>query len=203
MDIDIDLAPNVDIEKIFRNAVPASMVENGALKKHPVGYYFQNIPIDNITGMAAIPYDSSEDYGYFKIDMLTVNILEKFDSKEEMRKLQREEPDWDMLEDESVVKQLFHLGKHFDTINKIKPRSIQELADVFALIRPNKRRLIDKYINNPDEVREELFTKREASDMRRAHAIPYAILIVLQLHLMKQGRYENTNKYSKGTKVKP
>lgn len=188
MDVDIDLAPGVDIEKMFRNVIPASRVEDGELKKHPVGYFFQDIPVDTVTGLAAIPYESTEDFGYYKIDMLTVNLLQHFDSKKEMRRLQREEPNWDLLLDPEVVKTLFHLGKHYEVLALVKPRSVQAIADVFALIRPNKRGLLYKYVKTPDKYREELFTKRSPEDMRKAHAIPYALLIVLQLHLIEQGR---------------
>lgn len=188
MDIDIDLAPNVDVEGLFRRAVRASRVEENELKEHPVGMYFQDIPVDPVTHWAAIPYNHAEDFGYYKIDMLTVNMLKHFDSKEEMRRLQDKEPDWTLLDREEVVKTLFHLGKHFDVVRKVKPRSVQQLADVFALIRPNKRPLLNKYLEDPDKYRVELFTKRDSKDMRKAHAIPYALMIVLQLHLIKQGR---------------
>jgi hypothetical protein len=188
MDIDIDLVPGVNLDEVFRTSIPASRVEDGELKKHLVGHYFQTIPVDKVTGLSAIPYKESEDFGYYKIDLLTVNILKDFDSKEEMRRLQRKEPNWDLLNDEKVVEKLFHLGKHYYVISKVKPRSIQELADVFALIRPNKRPLLDKYIENPEKYRTELYTKRAPEDMRKAHAIPYAIMIVLQLHLIEQGR---------------
>lgn len=190
MDVDIDIPPNIDPKKLFRTVIRGSMVDNKTkeLKPHHVGYYFQDIPTDRLTGLAAIPYQQTEECGYMKIDMLPVHLLAHFDSKEEMRELQKKEPDWKLLEDEKVVGTLFHLGKHYDTLSKVKPRSIQELADVFALIRPNKRYLLDKYLKNPDKYREELFTKRDPSDMRKAHAIPYAIMIVLQLHLIKQGR---------------
>lgn len=198
MDIDIDLAPGVYPDQLFKNAIKASRVEaikdedgnviGHELKEHNVGLYFQDIPIDTVTGYAAIPHKNSEEFGFYKIDMLTVNILQHFESKEEMRKLVDQEPDWDLLLEEKVVSRLFHLAKHFDVISKVKPRSIQELADVFALIRPNKRVLLDKYLKDPDKYRVELFTKRVPEDMRKSHAIPYAMLIVLQLHLIKQGR---------------
>ena len=61
----------------------------------------------------------------------------------------------------------------------------EELADVLALIRPNKKHLIDKYVKNKQSVRKELYKKVDASDLRKSHAIPYALLIVLQLHLIK------------------
>jgi hypothetical protein len=194
MDIDIDIAPEVDVEELFPNVIRSSRIENDELKKHNVGYHFQNIAVDPITGFAAIPakpdkpVDQLKEHGYIKIDMITVNLLKHFKSKEEMRELQEKEPDWSLLEDEEVVSKLFHLAKHFDVISRVKPRSIVALADVFALIRPNKLKMLDKYLSNPEQYREELFTKRDPSDMRRAHALPYALLIVLQLHLIKEGR---------------
>jgi hypothetical protein len=192
MDIDIDIPPNLEIDTVFNNLVSASMVTDGKLMKHIVGYYFQDIPVDNVTGLSAIPYKKTEDMGYYKIDFLPVHLLDKFESKEQMRELQDIEPDWDLLNDENVVKNLFHLGNHFDIISIVKPRSILELADVFALIRPNKRPLLYKYMEDPDKYRVELYTKRMPEDMRKAHAIPYAILIVLQLHLIEMGKYEIT-----------
>jgi len=188
MDIDIDLAPGVDVESLFRRAVRASRVEENVIQEHPVGIYFQDIPVDSVTGYAAIPYNHAEDFGYYKIDMLTVNVLKQFNSKDEMLQLQEQEPDWSLLEDEKVVKKLFHLGKHFDVVKQVKPRSVQVLADVLALIRPHKRPLLNKYLQDPDKFRTELFTKRTHVDIRKAHAIPYALIIVLQLHLVKQGR---------------
>lgn len=188
MDIDIDLSPDFQSKELFPQAVCASRVEENKLKKHPVGLYFQSVPVDAVTGLCAIPYDDAEEFGYYKIDMLHVNVLKHFNSKEEMRQLQKKEPNWKLLEDEKVVEKLFHLGKHYDVVSKVKPKTVQELADVFALIRPNKVKLLDKYLKNPEKIRVELFTKRDATDMRKAHAIPYALLIVLQLHLIEQGR---------------
>lgn len=192
MDIDIDIAPKTDIQKLFPNAIRASMVEKidnkVNLKEHPVGVYFQFIPKDIITGLAAIPFKKAEDYGYLKIDMLNLNILKHFNSKEEMRRLQKKEPNWNLLKKRKVVEKLFHLKKHYDVVQKVRPKSIQDIADIMALIRPNKKVLLDKYIENPDRYRTELFTKRVTEDMRKSHATSYALIVVLQLHLIEQGR---------------
>lgn len=202
MDIDIDIAPGHDPLKLFPTVIRASMLEDGRLKEHGVGYYFQTIPVDKITGLAAIPYKQTEDLGYFKTDFLKLHILKQFKSKAEMRRLQRVEPNWSLLEDPEVVKDLFHLGKHFKLVNTVHPTSIQEVADVFALIRPNKRPLLYKYVKNPEKYREELYTKRMPEDMRKSHAYAYALTIVLQLHLIEQGRYEtvknNSGEHSRG-----
>lgn len=184
MDIDIDISPKTDIDKIF-NIIHASQIEKNELKKHLVGVYFQNIPADNITGLSAIPYKDAENMGYYKIDMLHLNLLSKFESKEQMRNLLKKEPKWDLLEQREIVEKLFHVKNHFDIVYRIKPKNILELADVLALIRPGKTKLLDKYIRDKKNTRIELYTKRNKSDLRKSHAISYALLIVLQLNLLQ------------------
>lgn len=187
MDIDIDVSDVELARSILPESIRASMVEAGTLKPHLVGIYMQNMPVDHITGLAAIPYDLADDYGFKKIDILHLSILENFDNKTQIRKLLKKTPDWKLLLDDEVIPKLFHLSKHGDTLKKIKPSNIEELADTLALIRPNKKNLIDKYRKNATEVREVLYKKVDASDLRRSHAIPYAQIIVLQLHLIKAG----------------
>lgn len=184
MDIDIDLPPKFEPEKFF-NIVRATMIERGEAKAHNAGVYFQNMPKDSITGLAAIPFREADEHGFFKIDMLSLHLLDNFESKDEIRQLLKIEPDWTLLEDETVVEKLFHLGRHFETVYKMKPKSVSDLADCLAIIRPNKTHLIDKYAKNKRAVIKELYTKRDASDLRKSHAVPYALLIVLQLHLIK------------------
>lgn len=184
MDIDIDISPKFKPDSLFK-ITHASTVENGELKKHLVGIYFQNIPTDKLTGLAAIPYKEAQDHGFFKIDMLNLNILDNFENKTEIRELLKIEPDWSLLEKSEVVDKLFHLSKHYETIQKLKPKSVSDLADCLAIIRPNKIKLVDKYAKNKKLVIKELYTKRDPSDLRKSHAIPYALLIVLQLHLIK------------------
>lgn len=185
MDIDIDLKPDFNPDKIF-NVVHASIVENGELRKHPAGVYFQNIPIDPESGLSAIPYKEAEAIGFLKIDLLHLSLLNNFKSKKEMRRLLKKEPNWKLLEDENIVSQLFHIGNHFDIVSRVKPTSVLELSDILALIRPGKRPLLDDYLRSPADMREELYTKRINTDMRKAHTIPYALLIVLQLHLIER-----------------
>ena len=184
MDIDIDLKPDFNPDALF-NVVHASMEENGIIRKHPAGVYFQNIPLDSETGLSAIPYKESEEMGYMKIDFLHLTLLNKFKNKTQMTRLLKIEPNWSLLEDEKTVKGLFHIGNHFDLVSKIKPTSVQQLSDILALIRPGKRNMLDAYLKSPESVRPELYTKRINSDMRKSHTIPYALLIVLQLHTIE------------------
>lgn len=185
MDIDIDVSDNKRVRELFPDAVRASIIEQDELKAHIVGMYFQHMPRDVITGYAAIPYNIAEDFGYNKLDILNLSILENFSNKSQIRVLLKSEPDWSLLEKPEIVEKLFHLSKHHDTLVQIKPKTVEELADTLALIRPNKKNLIAKYIKNKVLTRHELYVKTEASDLRKSHAIPYALLIVLQLHLIK------------------
>ena len=92
MDIDLDLKTDFDPLELF-DAVRASMIKNDDLIKHNVGVYFQSIPVDSMTGLAAIPYKQAEEEGYFKIDFLHLSLLDVFDSKEEIRELLKLEPE--------------------------------------------------------------------------------------------------------------
>ena len=184
MDIDIDLKPGFKLGSVFPTATPASMVENGVLKKHLVGAYFQKVPKDLISGWSAIPYEQAEDLGYLKVDFLSLSLLNNIESKAELDRLARKEPKWRNLEDREYVEKLFHISKHYDVVSKVKPTSILELADILALIRPGKMILMDKYLRNKKATRVELYTKRQASDLRKSHAVAYAVNIVVNMNLL-------------------
>lgn len=183
-DIDIDVQSSFNPKKYFPDAILASRVEKNELKKHQVGVYFQNIPIDPITKYAAIPYDKAEDLDYFKIDMIHLTILDYFESKQQIKTLIRKEPNWLMLEDPKIVQKLFHIANHFDIINEVNPKSILELADCVALIRPGKRNLLKSYNADKYNIRTTLYKKERASDFRKSHSVAYATIIVLQMHLI-------------------
>jgi DNA polymerase III alpha subunit len=189
MDIDLDFPPSFDPRTIFPQAVPASMVRDGDLAKHPCGHYLQNIPVDNVTGWAAIPYEEAEVMGYFKIDFLHLTTLDYFESKKEIRALLKREPDWDILMNEEHVQKLFQISKHHYLISQVRPKSVQELADVVALIRPNKRHLLQEYKQNKEKIRPQLYRRGsdDKSSFKRSHALAYAMTIVLQLHLIEAG----------------
>lgn len=188
MDIDIDTPTTFEPTSLFKEAVVASMVRNGELVKHPCGHYFQNISVDPETNLAAIPYEEAENLGYFKIDFLHLSILDFVESKQQLRALIHKEPKWDLLCDKNVVSKLFQLHRHYNIISKIKPRSVNELADVIALIRPNKRHLLTDYLQDRVKVSPLLYRQKDddKSSFKRSHAIAYALTVVLQLHLIEQ-----------------
>lgn len=188
MDIDIDIPETCDREKIFPKAVRASMVKDGKLITHPCGMFMQNMPRDPVTGLSAIPYSEAADLGFTKIDLLHLTILNRFPDKEYINRLLKKEPKWSLLTDPDIVPQLFQLGNHYDVLFLVRPKNILELADCIALIRPGKRELLDDYINAVDRtgVRKRLYsiTAKDKYAYKKGHAIAYAMVIVLQLHIL-------------------
>lgn len=188
MDIDIDLRSDTPIAKIFAHWPLAMQINNGRAMKHPCGIHPQSVPTDPLTGLAAIPYKDAATIGYFKIDMLHNSVYSHFESKAEIDALLELEPDWNLLKVASIVKQLFQISKHYDLIKTIKPKSVNDLADAIALIRPGKKHMVNKYLTHKEEVRRLLFDyTSEDYSFKKGHAIAYAQVIVLQLHLISAG----------------
>lgn len=194
MDIDIDFPTSFDPITIFETAVNASRVQDGELKKHNAGIYFQHIPVDQITGYSAIPYNEAENLGYIKIDFLHLSFLDIFQNKHQLRVLLKKEPDWSMLADPNVVGKLFQLHSHFALLSDVKPTSVLEIADCISLIRPAKLFLKDKYLKAKkegklDQFRTVLYAKPADGGIyyKKPHSVAYALTIVLQLHFIKAG----------------
>jgi DNA polymerase III alpha subunit len=80
-----------------------------------------------------------------------------------------------------VVKKLFHISDHYRLVNKLQPQSIDQLAAVLAIIRPGKRHLAD---SDWDTIMQEVWEKpKEGYFFKKAHAIGYAYVIVVQMNL--------------------
>lgn len=187
MDIDLDTPPAFD-RSIFPWA-RASVVREGQLTPHPCGVYPQSIPVDPLTGLAAIPYDVAEDIGYFKIDFLHLSVYQHFKARNEIEVLLKKDPDWTLLQLPSNHTKLFQLANHGELLLKLKPSNILELADILALIRPGKRNLVPLYQKDKDVARRLLWARGDAGyAFKKSHALGYAYVIWLQLHLIEQGR---------------
>ena len=190
-DIDIDTANSFNPSTFFGNSIvtKASMIKDGKLQGHPCGVYFQEVPVDPISKLAAIQYEDAEELGYFKVDFLHLNIYNHFKDKQEIKELLKVDPDWSLFNSPSTVSKLFQLSKHYDIINKVKPKSIMEVADLLALIRPGKTYVLNLYLRDKEKGRRELY-KLDADgnySFKKAHAISYALVVVLQLHLISAG----------------
>jgi DNA polymerase III alpha subunit len=186
-DIDIDLPSNFQPSNLF-GWTRASMEKDGKLLPHPCGYYPQKISIDPVTKLAAIPYEAAEEIGFYKLDFLHLGVYDHFKTREEIEGLLKEPPDWGLLLIPTEQVKLFQLSKHGELLTAIKPRSVEQLADVLALIRPGKRGLLKLYQAQPDAARRILYAKDETGySFKKSHAIAYALVIVLQLHLISAG----------------
>ena len=150
--------------------------------------YFHAIPTNPITGNASLDYKKAEDRGYFKIDCLNVNIYKEVKSEQELVELMIKEPDWDMLTDQKTVDNLFHLNGHFNIVSKLKPKNIEQLAAVLAIIRPAKRQLMYK---DWKDIMAEVWVKPTDGSyfFKKSHAIAYAQAIVVQMNLMAKDKY--------------
>jgi hypothetical protein len=182
--------PDIDIDFLNRTAaldvikhVPASL-EDG--KKHNTGVYCHEIPTNPLTGNASIDYKVADTRGYFKIDFLNVSAYEGVRSEEHLKELLAVEPLWDLLEDPAVCDQLFHINGYHNLIAKLKPKSIEELSMFLALLRPGKKHLIPVCEKEGFQgIENEIWTKTDdAYFFKKAHAVAYAHVIVVQLNLL-------------------
>ena len=178
-DIDIDFADRTKVLERIKH-VPA-ILEGG--KKHNTGVYCHEIPVNPLTGNASIDYVEAEERGYFKIDFLNVSIYNDVKSEEHLKQLMETEPLWDLLEQDDFVNLLFHVSGYGNVLRQMKPKSIEELAAVLAVIRPAKKHLLGKQW---EEVFNEVWTKPTTDEyyFKKAHAIAYATAIVVQMNLI-------------------
>ena len=181
-DIDIDFLNRTSVLDVIKH-VPASL-EDG--KKHNTGVYCHEIPTNPLTGNASIDYKAADARGYFKIDFLNVSAYEGVRSEEHLKELLAAEPLWDLLEDPAVCDQLFHINGYHNLIAKLKPKSIEELSMFLALLRPGKKHLIPVCEKEGFQgIQQEIWTKTDdAYFFKKAHAVAYAHVIVVQLNLL-------------------
>lgn len=191
-DIDIDFADRDAALKTLSH-IPASRYDenNKKLVKHNVGVYFQDIPKETISGLSAIPYKEAENRGYFKIDFLNLDLYKGIRDNDHLEELVNREPRWELLENEEFVSYLNQIHSHYNVVSRYKPKSVEELAMVIALIRPGKKHLIGKTFK---EIEVEIWRKTDQFDFKRSHSIAYAISIVVQMNLLLEEANETVKK---------
>ena len=183
-DVDIDFANREKILSLVKHTA-AMQKDSGKERKHNTGVYFHHVPTNPFTGLCTLDYKQAEDAGWFKIDLLNVGIYSHFESNEQIDNLLSKEPMWELLEHREVIQQLFHIHNHSDTVIRMKPRSIEQLAMVLAIIRPGKKHLIGR---SWAEIEREVWTKTEdVYSFKKSHAIGYAVAIVLQIKQLVYG----------------
>lgn len=190
-DIDIDFADRSKALEHFKH-VASSIKEDSNFKKHNTGVYCTSIPYNPLTGLSTIDYKEAEERGYFKIDFLNVSIYNGVTSRAQLLELMNKEPLWELLEQDDFTNLLFHVNGHGYLMRQMKPTSIEQLAMCLALIRPAKKHLIGK---SWQEIASEIWTKPENGEyyFKKAHAIAYAHVIVVQMNLICEGISQGYN----------
>ena len=187
-DIDIDFANRNEILSFidYRDA----RLKNG--KKHNTGVYVTEIPHNPIDNLATISYKEAEQRGYFKLDFLNVSLYKDIKNEEHLIDLMNRPTIWELLEYKEITDQLFHLSGHHHICQKLKPKSVEDLAAVLAIIRPAKNYLKDKYWH---QIREEVWTKPNDDSyyFKKAHAISYAVAVKVHLNLICELLNNNPN----------
>jgi DNA polymerase III alpha subunit len=185
-DIDIDFVDRTQILDVIKH-IPASIRDrDGTFKKHNTGVYCNPVPYNPLSGSANIDYKEAEQRGYFKIDFLNVSAYKGVRNEQHLIDLLNTEPLWDLLRDQMVCDQLFHINGYHNLIKELKPGTVEQLAMVLALIRPGKKYLIPICKDQGfDAIKNDIWQKTDDSYFfKRSHAISYASVIVVQLNLI-------------------
>lgn len=201
MDIDIDLGDREQILKliqhtpasIYREGMPITILQDGEMItiqrdgemiKHNTGVYVNPIPADPFTGYSNIDYETAEDLGYIKLDLLNVHVYQQIRDEQHLEELIDREPLWEMLRHREFVEQVIHINNHFDTVQKHFPDTLDKLAMILAIIRPSKRHLIGRSWR---EINEQIWEKpAEGYYFKKAHAYGYAQLVWVHMNLLTE-----------------
>lgn len=178
-DIDIDFADRDQILRMLKHRV-ATLDGN---RKHNTGIYVTEIPHNPLNGCSTIDYKDAEERGYYKIDFLNVSIYKDVKSNEHLDQLINQEPLWELFEHKDFVDQVFHISGHHALLAKLKPRSLEQLAAVLAIIRPAKR-----YLANCSwkQIEKEVWIKPNNDQyfFKKSHAYSYAMAVVVHSNLI-------------------
>ena len=179
-DVDIDVS---DRDKLLSGLshIRAGIKRDGKMVKHNTGIYFQDIPVNPITDIAVLDHKEAEKLGYFKIDLINNSIYDNIRDEEHLDKMLNTEIDWALFELPEIIEQLVHIHDYVPLVKSLKPKSIEDLAMILAIIRPAKA-----YLRNKDwkTIRSEVWVKDEEDQyqFKKSHSFAYATTIVVQLN---------------------
>ena len=182
-DIDIDLADRDQLLKLIQ-VIPARQLHQGQVRRHNSGVYVTDIPWDPINQCASIDYETAEQLGYFKIDLLNMSVYQSITDPKHYQEMLTREPDWSRLWNDPVwAQQLVHVGNYTNLLQSMQPDSIPRMAAFISIIRPGKAHLQ----NRPwAEVFESVWDGDDSKGFvfKHAHAIGYAALVALHMNLL-------------------
>ena len=184
-DIDIDLADRDQLLGLIR-ATPARQINQGLVRRHNSGVYVTDIPLDPINSCAAIDYETAEQLGYFKIDLLNMTVYQLVRDAEHYNQLLAQEPDWNRLCTDPVwAGQLVHIGNYTELLKSMRPDSIPRMAAFISIIRPGKAHLQNR---SWAEVFESVWDGNDSRGFvfKKSHALGYSKLVTLHMNLLSQ-----------------
>ena len=182
-DIDIDLADRDQLLKLIR-ATPARQLHQGQVRRHNSGVYVTDIPRDPVNACSAIDYETAEQLGYFKIDLLNMTVYQLIQSPEHYAQVLEQDPPWSRLwTDTEWSTQLVHIGNYTELLKSMRPDSIPRMAAFISIIRPGKAHLQ----NQPwDQVFESVWDGDSSRGFvfKKSHALGYSKLVTLHMNLI-------------------
>jgi hypothetical protein len=184
-DIDIDLANRDQLLKLIQ-VTAARQNHQGQARRHNSGVYPTDIPWDPVNQCAAIEYETAEQLGYFKIDLLNMSVYQLIKSPEHYEQMLSQTPPWSRLwSDTDWVKQLVHVGNYAELLRTMRPDSIPRMAAFISIIRPGKAHLQNQ---SWDKVFEAVWDGDSSQGFvfKKSHAISYATLVALHMNLLNQ-----------------
>ena len=185
-DIDLDFS-NRTVALESMPHVSASIIKDGKIVKHNTGVYFHAVPTDPVTGLCSWDYENADKLSMFKIDMLNVSVYQNIRDEEHLLTLMNTPMNWEKFEDPRFVSKLFHLGNHSELTAKLKPKSIEEIAMILALIRPGKKHLQSKcYLHGFSSIVDEIWQHElgDAYVFKKSHSLGYAMLVYVHANLI-------------------
>jgi len=182
-DIDIDLADRDQLLKLIK-ATSARQLHQGQVRRHNSGVYVTDIPVDPVDACAAIDYETAEQLGYFKIDLLNMTVYQLIQSPEHYAQVLTLDPPWSRLwTDTEWSAQLVHIGNYTELLKSMRPDSIPRMAAFISIIRPGKAHLQ----NQPwDQVFESVWDGDSSRGFvfKKSHALGYSKLVTLHMNLL-------------------
>jgi hypothetical protein len=184
-DIDIDLADRDQLLALIRTT-PARQSNQGQVRRHNSGVYVTDIPWDPVNLCAAIDYETAEQLGYFKIDLLNMTVYKLIQDPAHYDQMLAQEPAWNRLwSDPDWAGQLVHIGNYTELLKTMRPDSIPRMAAFISIIRPGKAHL-------QGQPWDQVFASVWDGDasqgfvFKQSHAISYAALVALHMNLLSQ-----------------
>ncbi len=188
-DVDLDVKERDKVVTLFPNAIVASQVAKDNLVAHKTGMYFQRVPRDPVTLLAAFPYEMAEEIGYYKVDFLSNHVYGQIRDMAHLDELLAIPVNWEMFQCVEFVRTLFHFGGEVDhtlsvaeVVALYKPQSVLDLAHLVAMKLPAKKHLISE---SWEKVRAEMWIKdpEKRPQFKKSHSVAYALCILIDAQL--------------------